>query len=106
MPFEISVGKTKRKMHVCVIDNEDFICLGQSFLRGLGYRFDNSKNSIFVSKNAAKTQRLMAQDAGPMKWTNVPATVYGGYSVIGQDFFGDRHFVIDHEKRVIRFSRR
>lgn len=183
MPFEISVGKTKRKMHVCVIDNEDFICLGQSFLRGLSYRFDNSKNSIFVSKNAAKTQRLMAQDAaeipyryvngsmiiilkvegknletnfdtgahgfligytqakqqgifqnkefmsttlrgmggksmesvacvvdsvelGPMKWTNVPATVYGGYSVIGQDFFGDRHFVIDHEKRVIRFSRR
>lgn len=183
MPFEFVVGKTKRKMNVCVIEDEDFICLGQPFLRGLSYRFDNTKNEIFISKNAERTKKLLAQDAveipfrmvngnmivvlkvdgknietnfdtgahglllgydqakkqgilenknfmrarisgmgsktadtlscvvdsvelGPMKWTNVPALLYGSYSVIGQDFFGNRHFVIDHENRVIRFSRR
>jgi len=183
IPLEITVGKTKRVLKVHAVENESFVCLGQPFLRGLHYRFDNSKSNIFISKNAARTENLMAKDAveipfrmvngnmiiivkvegknletnfdtgahgfligykqakeqgifddkefgavqlrgiggkvqdsyacivksielGPMKWSNKPVLLYGGYSVIGQDFFGDRHFVIDNEKKVIRFSRR
>ncbi len=183
IPLEITVGKTKRELKVHAVENENFVCLGQPFLRGLHYRFDNNKSSVYISKNAARTENLMAKDAieipfrmvngnmiiivkvegknletnfdtgahgfligyqqakaqgifdnkqfgsvqlsgiggkvqdsyacivnsielGPMKWSNKPVLLYDGYSVIGQDFFGDRHFVIDNEKKVIRFSRR
>lgn len=43
-------------------------------------------------------------DLGPIRKTKF-LILLGEQSVLGQDFFGGRHYVIDNEKKVIRFSR-
>ncbi len=181
IPLEITVGKIKRKVKVHVPENEDAICLGQPFLRGLSYRIDNSRSSIFFTKNSENIKKHMAVDAieipfrmikgnlmvtikvdgkeleanfdtgnpatilsyneclskgllinkqlgktellgldnktseaavcvmnsidlGPIRKTNVIVAL-SATTVLGQDFFGNKHFIVDHEKKVIRFSR-
>lgn len=182
MPLEISVGKIKRKLKVHVSENDDFVCLGQPFLRNLVYHMDNSRGLLIFHNNSEKAKKQLALDTieipfhmkdgnmmvdikvegkpleanfdtgapcimlaydkakeygllsnkdvgrttiqgfdgkqsvalycvvdtvdlGPIRKSKILVFV-GGTTVIGQTFFSDKRYVIDNEKKVIRFMRR
>lgn len=68
--------------------------VGRTFVRGIGGK-----------TGQAGYCTIDTIDLGPMRKSKVIVLI-GGSTIIGQDFFGHKHYIIDNEKKVIRFSRR